>query len=103
MKEELENKIDNLIKILDDDPRIIEIVRLKDKLCSNQDIINKMNKLNSIDKYSNEYKELKMELFKDKYFVSFKELEQEINFLILEINSRLKTLTDKRGCTHESN
>ena len=103
MKEELNIKIDNLIELLDNDSRINEINSLKDKLLSNNDLIDKINKLRSLDKYSDEYKTLKKELFLNKDFVRFKELESEIDFLILEINNKLNTLTNERRCKHESN
>ncbi len=103
MEEELYKKIDNLILLLDNDPRIKEINSLKDKLLSNSDLINNINKLKELDKYSDEYKTLKKELFLNKDFVRFKELESEIDFLILEINNKLNTLTNERRCKHESN
>ena len=103
MEEELYKKIDNLILLLDNDPRIKEINSLKDKLLSNGDLINNINKLKELDKYSDEYKALKKELFLNKDFVRFKELESEIDFLILEINNKLNTLTNERRCKNESN
>ena len=103
MREEIEVKLDNLIDLLDKDSRIIDITNLKSKLVNNKELIDKIDKLNNLDKYSNEYKELKKELFTNSDFVSFKELETEINYLILEINSKLKELTNERRCNHESN
>ena len=103
MREEIEVKLDNLINSLDKDSRIININELKDKLTNNKELINKISKLKELDVYSDEYKKLKKELFDNEDFVSFKELETEINYLILEINSRLKELTNERKCNHESN
>ena len=103
MKEELNVKIDDLIELLDNDSRIKEISSLKNKILNNSDLINKINKLRSLDKYSDEYKNIKKELFLDEDFVRFKELENQIDFLILEINNRLNTLTNERRCKHESN
>lgn len=103
MREELDKKIDNLILLLDNDPRLVEISSIKENIVNNKDIIDKINKLKELDKYSLEYKELKNELFLDKEFVRFKELENEIDFLILEINSKLNTLTNERRCKNESN
>jgi cell fate (sporulation/competence/biofilm development) regulator YmcA (YheA/YmcA/DUF963 family) len=103
MREELNYKIDELINILDDDSRIKEISLLKEKLTNDSVFLDKINKLKTLDIYSNEYKELKKEMFLNEDFVSFKELENEINFLILEINNRLRTLTNERRCNHENN
>ena len=40
---------------------------------------------------------------KNDEFVRFKELENEIDFLIFEINNHLKELTNERRCKNESN
>lgn len=101
--EELNKKIDNLIELLDSDTRIINLVKEKEIIFNNKEFIDKINKLKDLDIYSNEYKELKKELFENNDFVSFKELESEINFLILEINKRLNALTNERRCKHENN
>ena len=103
MKEELEKKLDNLIDLLDKDERIITINELKNKIGNDSMFLEKINKLKELDKYSNEYIELKKELYINNDFVSFKELENEINYLILEINNKLRTLTNERRCNHESN
>ena len=42
-------------------------------------------------------------LFQNPDFIEFKHLENEINLLILEINQKLKTLTNERSCHHENN
>ena len=98
--EELNLKIDNLIDILNKDERIIKIEKLKNKITSNKELLNKIEKLKELDKYSDEYISLKKELFNDKDFVSFKELENEIDFLILEINNHIKKLTNERSCVN---
>ncbi len=103
MKEELELKINDLINMLDNDSRIIDLVNKKNVLLNNQELLNDISKLKELDKYSSEYKELKNKLFNNQDFISFKELENEINFLILEINSKLKELTNERRCKNANN
>ena len=103
MKEELNKKIDNLINLLDSDSRIIKLVNEKNKLLNNKELLDNINKLKRLDKYSDEYKILKNKLFNDYDFVSFKELENEINFLILQINTKLKELTNERRCNSANN
>lgn len=87
-----------LIEILERDERITYLKNKKAELLNDNDFMSKVNKLRNLDKYSNEYIELKVELFKNPTFIEFKRLENEINILIMEINQRLKTLTDERGC-----
>ena len=101
--DELNNKIDELIELLNSDNRIIKLEELKNKLLSDKDFISKIGKLKDLDIYSKEYLDLKKELFENSEFVSFKELENEINYLIMEINSKLNTLTNERRCKHENN
>ena len=72
-------------------------------MINNKELLDKINKLKDLDKYSSEYIELKKELFLDNDFTCFKEKEAEIDYLILEINSKLKELTNKGMCNHESN
>ncbi len=103
MKEELNLKIDKLIEVLDNDSRFQKLVSIKEKLLNDSEILAKIDKLKELDIYSNEYKSLKKELFEDKDFVAYKELENEIDFLILEINKKLRVLTDERRCNHANN
>lgn len=90
--------MDELIKILDNDTRIINIKKIKTKLLSDNSFMDKINKLNTLDKYSSEYKMIKKELFNNPDFIMFKQLENDINILIMEINQKLKELTDERIC-----
>ncbi len=101
--EELYIKIDKLKEELDNDSRIKEVKELKEKILSNDKLLSKINRLKELDKYSGEYIELKKDLFKNDGFVRFKELENEIDFLIYEINNHLKELTNERRCKNESN
>lgn len=87
-----------LIELLENDKRIISIKDNKSKLLSDDDFIFKVKRLNELDKYSDEYKKLKKELFENETFIEFKQLENEINLLIMEINQKLKELTDERNC-----
>ncbi len=98
MKEKTNEFIDDLIKSFELDERITNLKNEKEKLLSNKDFIKKLEKLKILNIYSNEYKELKKELFKNPNFVLYKQLENEINLLILKINQKLNTLTDKKGC-----
>lgn len=103
MKEETNKFIDELLETLEFDERIARLKNKKQILLSNKELMKNIEKLKSLDIYSDEYKNLKQELFKNFDFVEFKQLENEINLLIMEINQRLNNLTDERGCNHEDN
>lgn len=97
MKEKTNEFIDDLIKAFELDERITILKNEKQLLLSNQEFRDKLKRLKTLDIYSNEYKEVKKELFKDPHFVLYKQVENELNLLILEINQKLKNLTDERG------
>ena len=99
----INNKVDELINILNNDCRIKRLYELKVELNNDKSLMSKIESLKILDQYSTEYKDIKLDLFKNPKFVEYKELENEINILILEINQKLKTLTDERSCHHAIN
>lgn len=99
----INNKVDELINILNNDSRIKRLYELKVELNNDKSLMSKIESLKILDQYSTEYKDIKLDLFKNPKFVEYKELENEINILILEINQKLKTLTDERSYHHASN
>lgn len=100
---EITEELEKLIDILNKDVRIKKIDSLKKEILSNKKLISKINKLHTLDIYSEEYKNIKKELFNNPSFVEFKLIEAELNYLILEINQKLNALTNKRECNHENN
>ena len=99
----INNKVEELINILNNDSRIKRLYELKVELNNDKSLKSKIESLKILDQYSTEYKDIKLDLFKNPKFVEYKELENEINILILEINQKLKILTDERSCHHASN
>lgn len=100
--EEVNIKLKELLDTLDHDERVISVKQYKEKLLHDEVFLNKIRQLQTLDMYSDEYLMLKQELFQNPDFVTFKHYENEINLLILEINQKLKLLTDERGCNHEN-
>ena len=99
----MEDKIEELMKLLEKDSRIQNLKTVKKRLLKNTIFLEDMKRLQNLDIYSGEYKKLKQELFQNKDFVEFKHLENEINILILAMNQKLKKLVSERGCKHEGN
>ena len=99
---EKEVKMEELLKLLDNDERVIKLKKLKNKLFLDQELLDKVSRLQHLDIYSDEYKELKKELFLNQDYVEYQHLENEIHLLILEMNQRLKKLTNERKCHHEN-
>ena len=99
---EKEEKMEELLKLLDNDERVIKLKKLKKKLFLDLELLDKVSRLQRLDIYSDEYKELKKELFLNQDYVEYQHLENEIQLLILEMNQRLKKLTNERKCHHEN-
>lgn len=99
----MEDKIEELMKLLEKDSRIQNLKTVKKRLLKNTTFLEDMKRLQNLDIYSEEYKKLKQELFQNKDFVEFKHLENEINILILAMNQKLKKLVLERSCNDESN
>jgi len=89
--------MEEIKEMLEKDDRIIKFKEKKKELLNDKDLIFKINKLKELDKYKDEYKKMKLEVFKDSDFVQYKQLENEIALIIMEINNKLKTLIDKDG------
>lgn len=103
MKDDINIKMNELVNLLNSDDRIRRLYVLKKELKKDDNLIKKIELLRKYNEYTNEYLKIKKEIFENTKFVEYKELENEINFLILEINQKLKELTNKKGCLHENN
>ena len=93
--DELYQMIDNLKNSLDNESCIKDLVASISKIKDNEELVDKIKKYNV-----NHSEELKKEIFKYEEIVSYKHLETEVNFLILEIRKELKKIVGKGGCAH---
>ena len=95
MHEDIQMMIDDIIKQIDNDPRMIELKRLKKELLNDNDFMNNIREIQN-------NRELlflkKKDIFKNKDYQRYQLLENDIYFLTLEINKRLNQLTDSKGC-----
>lgn len=99
----INDKVEELIDILNNDKRVKRLKVLKEELNKDEELISKIEYLKKLDQYSIDYRNLKKELFQNPKFVEYKELENKISIIILEINQKLKNLTNERSCHHENN
>ncbi len=91
--EELLEKVANLKKELDNTKEVKEIIRLNDKMKNNQELLNKIKQYQETRKES-----LKEEIYSNELYQEYKKAETNLNILILEINSKLKKITNKGKC-----
>ena len=93
MKELIE-KIDNVKKELDNSKEVKHIKELNSKLKDNKELIS------LIEKYNNTQDEsIKEQIVNNEFFREYKLSENEINYIILEINSKLKQISKKGSCS----
>ena len=93
MKELIE-KIDNVKKELDNSKEVKHIKELNSKLKDNKELIS------LIEKYNNTQDEsIKEQIVSNEFFIEYKLSENEINYIILEINSKLKQISKKGSCS----
>lgn len=91
--ETLYKKIDNLKSILDETECVREIKRLYKEIQKDKNLINLIDKYN----YTKDER-LKEEILKNNLFREYKHQEAQLNFLILEINQKLKKISKKDKC-----
>lgn len=92
--EELIEKIENVKTNLDKTEQVKKIKRLNKELSNNKELLNKIERYNNIQD-----EKLHQEIINNKFFREYKLSENEINYIILEINSRLKKITKKGTCS----
>lgn len=96
------NKLDEIISIIDNSKDIKRLLELKNKILSDSNLKDKLDRIKKLDIYTNEYKILKNELLSNKDIKEYKSLENELYLLTLSINKELNELTNKRLC-HANN
>lgn len=78
---------------LDKEPKILETKEVLSKIYVDKQL------LALIEEYKLSRKEeLKYEIYKNVNFKRYKELENDINIIILQINQKLKNITSKGKC-----
>ncbi len=91
--EELYEKINLLKKQLDNTPCIKEIKYLYQKIKQDQVLVDLLEKYN----YTHDER-IKKQLLENDLIREYKHEEAKLNFLILEINQKLKQITKKDKC-----
>ena len=95
---ELYEKLDNLKKELDNLDLFKKIEDSIKKIESNKGLMAKIEKFNKTKN-----NDIRLDIYKYDEIKEYKELENEVNLLILQINTKLKKIKDTRSCCHENN
>lgn len=92
--DELYKKIDNFKTRLNQEKSIQDLLVSMKKIKENLSLVNKIQEYNS-----NPSEKLKKEILNDSDIIKYKHLENEVNFLILEIKKELKKIVGNGGCS----
>ena len=86
-------KVDVLLSELDKQECVVEIKKLNNKLLMNKELLDLIKEYRVT---GNE--EIKNKIISDEIYSKYKHYENEVNFIILNIRSKLKVINDKKGC-----
>ena len=90
---ELMERVDILLNKLDEQECVKEIKKLNNKLVMNKELLDLIKEYRVT---GNE--EIKNKIISDEIYSKYKHYENEVNFIILNIRSKLKVINDKKGC-----
>ena len=95
---ELMNSVDNFLDELDSSSLVLNLKEVLNKVKEDKKLVKLLEEYNTYPKEN-----IKNEIIKNKTFQEFKIKETELNLFIMEINQKLKTISKKGSCKHESN
>lgn len=98
MNIEIINKLDEITAIIKKDSDLKKLKKLEKEIESNKELMLKIENIKKMDKYSDEYLNIKKEILKNSSFIEYKRIENDLFFLIQEINRKLNSLKEKSGC-----
>lgn len=98
----LNQRLDELKELIEKNHIYKEAKLLREKLLKEGAILEQVFELkNTKNIYSSDYQIKKQKLFENKDYQRYQELENQLYFMILEINRVLNELTNRKGCQHE--
>ncbi len=100
MNDEILEKIDEIIRVLDESKAIEELELLKKRILSDKELLAKIEKVKKEDTYNEQYVKLKGEILSNSDFKRYKKIEEDLYLLICEVNNKINTLTKEK---HENN
>lgn len=92
MNSEVLAKVDEIIATIDSSDEVKRFKSIKESLLSNKELIDKISLLKKENGYDSKYIEQKKEILFNPDFREYKEYENDLYFLVQEINLKLGTL-----------
>lgn len=105
MQEEVYKKLEELIGCLDESNLIKDLKEASEKALEDKELVSLLEEYHSkVNTYKDyELVELKRKIIDNPNFSLYKSSEQELYYLVLEINNRLNKITKGKSCNNESN
>ena len=91
--EELIEKVNELKEELNNTKEVKELKEINNSIMKDQELLNDIKKYNETQDEN-----IKERIINHKLFREYKHKENELNFIILEINSKLKEISSSRSC-----
>ena len=91
---EIIDKVEKIKEELDNSKEVKHIKELNTKLIDNQELVSLIEKYNTTQDES-----IKKQIINNEFFKEYKISENELNYLILEINFKLKQISKKGSCS----
>ena len=98
MNIELINKLDEITNIIENDKHLKKLKLLEKEIEKDKVLMSKIKAIKKIDKYSNEYLNIKKEILNNESFMEYKKIENDLFFIIQDINKKLNYMKEKGGC-----
>ena len=101
ISEELNTKLFELSNTINSNDKIKRMIELKDIIYNDNDLKEKLDYIHNEDNtYSDKYIKIKKEIIENNYIKEYRELENELYFLVLDLNKNLNRLIDggKNAC-----
>lgn len=86
-------KVDNLLDSIDNTKQVKDIKVINKLIMEDKELLDLIKRYNETQDEN-----LKKEIINNKLFKDYKEKETELNILILDINSKLKDISNKGKC-----
>ena len=94
------DKVYEILNIIDSSDLVLRYKKLKEDITNDISIKNDLDDLKKLsNEYSQEYIEIKKKLITNPKIKEYKQLENKLYFLTLDINKKLKIINDKKSCS----
>ena len=100
MSEDIKLKLDELIYSIENDLKVLKLKKLKKEIYEDECLKSDLERFNQIKdlEYSSEYISLKSKIIENPKVSEYRNLENELYFIVLQMNKQLNELVERKGC-----